>query len=74
MIIDCHGHYTTEPHQLHDFRKKQTEAAKKHEHFPPYDLKVTDDQIRESPEEILECVRQFATIKKLLTVAELGAS
>ena len=50
MIIDCHGHYTTEPHQLHDFRKKQTEAAKKHEHFPPYDLKITDDQIRESLE------------------------
>ena len=33
MIIDCHGHYTTEPQQLHDFRKKQTEAANKHEHL-----------------------------------------
>ena len=20
MIIDCHGHYTTEPQKLHDFR------------------------------------------------------
>jgi len=28
LIVDCHGHYTTEPKQLHDFRKKQTEAAK----------------------------------------------
>ena len=27
MIIDCHGHYTTEPKDLHRFRKEQTEAA-----------------------------------------------
>ena len=26
MIIDCHGHYTTEPKDLHRFRKDQTEA------------------------------------------------
>ena len=50
MIIDCHGHYTTEPQQLHDFRKKQTEAAVKNEHLAPWDLKITDDQIRESLE------------------------
>ena len=24
MIIDCHGHYTTEPKDLHRFRKDQT--------------------------------------------------
>ena len=23
MIIDCHGHYTTEPAQLTDYRKSQ---------------------------------------------------
>ena len=50
MIIDCHGHYTTEPQQLHDFRKKQTEAASKHQQLAPGDLKITDDQIRESLE------------------------
>lgn len=50
MIIDCHGHYTTEPKQLHDFRDRQTEAAAKHEHLAPGDLKITDDQIRESLE------------------------
>ena len=27
MIIDCHGHYTTEPKDLHRFRKEQTAAA-----------------------------------------------
>ena len=50
MIIDCHGHYTTEPQQLHDFRKKQTEAAGKGDFLAPGDLKITDDQIRESVE------------------------
>ena len=27
MIIDCHGHYTTEPKDLHRFREDQTAAA-----------------------------------------------
>ena len=27
MIIDCHGHYTTEPKDLHRFRKDQTVAV-----------------------------------------------
>jgi hypothetical protein len=27
MIIDCHGHYTTEPKDLHRFRQEQTAAA-----------------------------------------------
>ena len=50
MIIDCHGHYTTEPQQLHDFRKKQTEAIGHGEHLSPGNLNITDDQIRESLE------------------------
>ena len=29
MIIDCHGHYTTEPKDLHRFREEQTEAHAK---------------------------------------------
>ena len=27
MIIDCHGHYTTEPKDLHRFRKDQIAAV-----------------------------------------------
>ena len=27
MIIDCHGHYTTEPKALQVFRKRQGDAA-----------------------------------------------
>ena len=35
MIIDCHGHYTTEPKDLHRFRKDQTEAVKAKSAMPP---------------------------------------
>src|SRR5262249_30271761 len=51
MIIDCHGHYTTEPKDLHRFRKEQTEAATKKTGMPPKaSLKMSDDEIRESIE------------------------
>jgi len=44
MIVDIHGHYTTAPQSLWDWRKQQA-AGKK-----PGELKITDDQIRESLE------------------------
>ena len=53
MIIDCHGHYTTEPKDLHRFRKDQTAAAnaKDKAAMPPRaGLKMSDDEIRESIE------------------------
>src|ERR1051325_1492354 len=51
MIIDCHGHYTTAPKPLQDYRDAQI-AALKDPAQPPYDGKVniSDDQIRESLE------------------------
>ena len=51
MIIDCHGHYTTEPKDLHRFRKDQTAAAnaKDKAAMPPRSgLKMSDDEIKES--------------------------
>lgn len=51
MIIDCHGHYTTAPAELQDFRDAQIR------HFvdpaaPAPDLApISDDQIRESIEQ-----------------------
>ena len=54
MIIDCHGHYTTEPKDLHRFRKDQTAAAnaKDKTAMPPRSgLKMSDDEIRESIEQ-----------------------
>ncbi len=51
MIIDCHGHYTTAPKALQDYRDAQI-AALKDPAQPPFDgeIKITDDQIRESLE------------------------
>ena len=54
MIIDCHGHYTTEPKDLHRFRKEQTAAAnaKDKAALPSRaSLKMSDDEIRESIEQ-----------------------
>jgi len=44
MIVDCHGHYTTAPQALWDWRKKQIEGGK------PDRLKVSDQEIRDSLE------------------------
>ena len=51
MIIDCHGHYTTEPAALHDFRKKQIASVTDPVQQPSRaTLKISDDQIRQSVE------------------------
>jgi len=44
MIIDCHGHYTTAPAALWDWRKKQVAGQK------PDPLKISDQEIRDSLE------------------------
>src|SRR5690606_30490932 len=51
MIIDCHGHYTTAPQPLTDFREAQ-KAALKDPAQPPSraSLKISDDAIRDSLE------------------------
>src|ERR1700681_2305957 len=51
MIIDCHGHYTTAPKALQDYRDAQM-AALKDPAQPPYNgkINISDDQIRESLE------------------------
>jgi 4-oxalmesaconate hydratase len=51
MIIDCHGHYTTEPDQLHDFRKRQIAALQDPTQRPsPSSLRISDDELRSSVE------------------------
>ena len=51
MIIDCHGHYTTAPAALRDYRAAQVEGLKDADYAPmPADLGISDDQIRESLE------------------------
>jgi len=51
MIIDCHGHYTTAPRALENYRQSQIAALNDPSQAPSLsELKISDDQIRESLE------------------------
>ena len=51
MIIDIHGHYTTEPQALHLFRDKQLAALADRARKPAStDLGISDDALRKSVE------------------------
>ncbi len=51
MIVDCHGHYTTEPKPLMDFRQKQIAALNDPAGAPsPASMKISDDDFRASVE------------------------
>ena len=52
MIIDCHGHYTTVPAQVRAWRQKQVDSANDPVNAPKgADLKVSDDEIRQTIED-----------------------
>ncbi|QNN56232.1 amidohydrolase [Diaphorobacter ruginosibacter] len=51
MIIDCHGHYTTAPKALEDWRKEQIAGIGEPSRKPrASDLRISDDELRESIE------------------------
>src|SRR3954469_843641 len=51
MIIDCHGHYTTAPKALEDWRNQQIAGIRDPSMKPRVsDLKISDDELRESIE------------------------
>ena len=51
MIIDCHGHYTTAPKQLQEFRDAQMAGLKDlSKPRSKATLSITDDEIRQSLE------------------------
>lgn len=51
MIIDCHGHYTTAPKALEDWRNAQVAALANPSQMPsPASLSISDDELRESIE------------------------
>ena len=51
MIIDIHGHYTTAPKALEDWRNRQIAGIKDPSAAPKVaDLKICDDELRESIE------------------------
>ena len=60
MIIDCHGHYTTAPKALEDWRNKQIANLNSPALGPKVsDLKISDDELRESIE-----LNQLAKMKE----------
>jgi 4-oxalmesaconate hydratase len=51
VIIDCHGHYTTAPKSLEDWRNRQIEGLKNPAATPQAsELRIGDDELRESIE------------------------
>jgi 4-oxalmesaconate hydratase len=51
MIIDCHGHYTTSPPALEEWRKRQIAAIDNPSQMPrPSELVITDDELRQTIE------------------------
>ena len=50
MIIDCHGHYTTSPDEVEDYRKSQIAAFEAGQSAIKGSIDITGDQIRESLE------------------------
>jgi 4-oxalmesaconate hydratase len=50
LIIDAHGHYTTAPPQLQQYRDRQVAALKEKNDIAKGTLGISDDQIRETLE------------------------
>ncbi|MES2929980.1 MAG: amidohydrolase, partial [Pseudomonadota bacterium] len=51
LIIDCHGHYTTAPKALENWRNAQIAGIKDPAAMPKVaDLHISDDELRESIE------------------------
>ena len=76
MIIDCHGHYTTEPKDLLRWRKEQVDNVKNPAKQPSKaSLKVSDDEIRESLEGAqLKLQRERGTDLTIFSPRAMGMS
>src|SRR5213592_4574671 len=76
MIIDCHGHYTTEPKDLLRWRKEQIDNLKDPAKQPSKaSLKISDDEIRESLEGAqLKLQRERGTDLTIFSPRAMGMS
>ena len=68
FVSEVRGMFTPEEMRTHIARLEREQSEK------DLDLSEEDEPYRESPTEAAERVRQFTTIKELLTAAELGTS
>jgi len=75
LVIDCHGHYTTEPKELGDYRKAQIAAlSDPAKSPPPSGIKISDDQLRESVQTQLRLQRERGTNVTLFSPRAAGMS
>ena len=58
MIIDVHGHYTTAPKALEDWRNRQIAGIKDPSAMPKVsELKISDDELREIASSTTSCAK-----------------
>ena len=75
LVIDCHGHYTTEPKGLLTFRQAQIAALKDSSPKPLFDsLKISDDELRESVQPQLKLQRERGTDITIFSPRAAGMS
>jgi len=68
LIVDCHGHYTTEPEALNNFRAAQIASLKDASLKPSiHSLNISDDQLRESVQPQLKFQRERGTAVTLFS-------
>jgi 4-oxalmesaconate hydratase len=73
VIIDVHGHYTTEPNQLFQWRDKQLSALAEPARKPsPKDLKISDDELIESVQIQLQYQRERGSDMTLFSPRAAG--
>src|ERR1700719_4320969 len=74
-VIDCHGHYTTAPKPLDEYRKRQIAALKDPAQTPGRDmLKFSDDEMRASVASQLKFQRERGTDVTIFSPRAAGMS
>jgi 4-oxalmesaconate hydratase len=71
LVIDCHGHYTTEPKPFLAFRAAQI-AALRDPTKEPASLKISDDELRESVQPQIDFQRERGTDVTLFSPRAAG--
>src|SRR5947209_5076461 len=75
FVIDCHGHYTTEPSELGEYRKAQIAAlSDPAKSPPPSSVRISDDQLRDSVQIQLRLQRERGTDMTIFSPRAAGMS
>src|SRR6266700_763006 len=73
LVIDCHGHYTTEPKELNVFRQAQIAGLADPSRKPAIaSLRISDDQLRESVQPQIKLQRERGTDVTLFSPRAAG--